>query len=126
MKIRMSYVSNSSSSSFVVIGEDITAGMVSDTLLSNEVIAVGENMGTSGENEDYIVLLTPERWDIIKNSNLKCKLQFIKVNFSTVTPDSEKNDILAEVKGKTWFFNKDYSSPQTSDELKKYIQERCR
>lgn len=117
-------MSNSSSSSFLIIGETIRFSQVRSAMETNEVFAICENCGTSGENEDYVVFLTLDRWNILKDTEFVKEMKFIKASYYNDIIERKHCNELKNVKGETWLINKDYYSPKNTEELKQFLMER--
>ena len=119
MKIRTGYVSNSSSSSFVVYGTVVTTFAELKRLLEKgeSVVCVDTGGGTSGEAQDFVFNATPERiQEIEKKYRGQKNLPFyaIQKDYIVLEDDEEIDMSLPESRGHRLFrFKKDYSSPVT-------------
>lgn len=124
MKIRNGYISNSSSSSFVIFGKEITMNEAKTYVNEQETFAIGEGCGSSGVCEDYVVLLTPARLNIIfENKDLFRSFRFFASDFSSYVRDEIVK--LPNIKDKQmYFFERDYSSPSFDSEFLDFIKER--
>lgn len=126
MKIRMNYVSNSSSSSFVIIGQEITD--INNFLKGEKDIYVCiENGGSSGDCADWIMKLTKESYEILIKSKWfnfhKDRARFFE-NESCFIDKDELLNIEKDMKEVEIFsFNRDYSSPDNIKELKEFLEE---
>ena len=119
MKTRSSYVSNSSSSSFIIYGTPaVTFDEVKQWLADGEeVFAVAENEGSSGDCADVVVKMTENRLDAIMEmygGRKKLPFHFIKNGYVFKSEDDvsfpDSNG------GCLFFFDRDYSSPDDDDE----------
>ena len=129
MKIRTSYVSNSSSSSFVIVGNCID-NPLPFILQGKEVYVWVECGGTSGECEDWSMKLDKESYELLKTSNWflmrqHCALFFENIGCNMVYEDGEdKLNIVKDMNNvKIFSFNRDYSSPNSLEELKQFLKE---
>lgn len=128
MKTRFGYVSNSSSSSFVVYGNKLgTAEEIESALAAgrNVVMAV-ECGGSSGDNGDFIARITPERYALMKrkiqryaeknkDGDEHC-IDFIDCVFSKFLEEDEFDaQVLGLVGGTAFWYAKDYNSPHSDD-----------
>ena len=75
MKIRYSYVSNSSSSSFIIYGNkliyDEAIKAIKDK--SKNIMCVFEGAGTSGDCGDFVFTMTKDRFDLFKKYDVSLK-----------------------------------------------------
>lgn len=116
MRKRNGYVSNSSSSSYIVYGEEVVVKAL-DGLLEqgNKIVCVDEDAGTSGECEDFIFTLTPERLAVLRKYGVKLEnMTFIKVLKECDVDGRNGHEFKVEEpmeKGAFFSFDKDYSSP---------------
>lgn len=129
MKIRNGYVSNSSSSSFVIFGHKITNPLKS-LKEGKRVFLYVEGAGTSGECEDWgmfideecLKLLNKSKWfDYRKDYSIffECKN-----NFEEDKKDYDKVNVLEDIEGEEIFaFERDYSSPNTIKGLIQFLEE---
>ena len=127
MKVRSGYVSNSSSSSFVIFGTRIKNPQ--DVIKSGKRVFVFiDGGGTSGEAEDWGMFLDQECFDLLQKSKWFARNK----NYTTFfeCPDSfydDENDKLVvskPIKGVEIFgFERDYSSPNNVEQLKKFLEE---
>ena len=128
MKIRSGFVSNSSSSSFIVFGHKI----------SNPEKAIKENKkvlvhiagaGTSGDAEDWAMFLDKESYDILKEHEwFKRNSGYATYVECTDAPDVDYRDdtinINSDIDGEeVFFFDRDYSSPDTVKQLKEFLED---
>ena len=131
MKIRNGFVSNSSSSSFVIVGREI----------KNPVQALKENKrvfvyipgaGTSGDVEDWGMYIDNESYQLLKNSKwfdswLPEVIYFECSNdYQEDKDENEKINILNDITNQQIFaFERDYSSPNSIKQLKKFLKGHC-
>lgn len=133
MKIRSGYVSNSSSSSFCVVGRQID-NPDTHIELGRKVMVIVEAGGTSGENEDWSMLLNKEAYNILNksrwfnsNKDYSC-VRFILCNTDARMEydDNLHEDVLIcahDVEDSVYVFDRDYSSPDTNEELINFLEE---
>ena len=129
MKIRSTYVSNSSSSSFVIFGDKITDPLAS-LKKGKRVFVFVPGGGTSGEAEDWGMFLDEECFNLLNDSSWfkerKKYSTFIECpeGFDEDPEEVDKVIITKEIKNQTIFaFNRDYSSPNTLEGLKEFLEE---
>lgn len=130
MKIRLNYVSNSSSSSFVIVGKriDNPKNRIKE---DKNILVYIEGCGTSGDVGDWIIPCTEEIYTIIQHHNwfkfyakpiyFECpdsvNMQYdddFKEHVLNVTEDASDMEILC--------CNKDYSCPNNIDDLKMFLK----
>ena len=118
MKTRTNYVSNSSSSSFVVYGTICDFEDIAKTLdQGREVICVECGAGTSGDCADFVFNMTKERLallekykDIIRHKGI----EIICKSFSVSEDRCDERLSMPDLRGGQFFdFDMDYSSPKT-------------
>lgn len=131
MKIRNGYVSNSSSSSFCIVGKEIDNPLerIKD---GKKVWIIVENGGNSGECEDWAMELNLETFEILKKSKWYKSHQeysvFIEANDNAVVEwDSNEGDNVLKVEKDidecVFAFNRDYSSPDNKKELIDFLED---
>ncbi len=124
MKTRISFVSNSSSNSFVVYGSEVdTLKDAKDFLdMGKEVYCVDERGGTSGDCAPFVFKLTNERYELIRKSqwlqdySKTCEFHIAVADCVVVNGDSmlDKTIELPELTdGALLWYEKDYGSPAT-------------
>lgn len=128
MKVRQCYVSNSSSSSFLVVGYRISNPLKAIENGKRVMIYV-EGGGNSGECEDWSMFLTKDTYDILQKSQWLKKRNpiYIEVDVSAECQyDSDMGDsklvVSRNVLGEVFAFNRDYSSPDNKEELVKFLK----
>jgi len=127
MKIRFSHVSNSSSSSFIVIGSEVD-GIDAALELSRQegkvVIAEFDGRGTSGDCGDFICQVTDQTAGWLRNQWCSEEAKFIDVGRCF----DEYDDVVigeGDKDRRIWFFDLDDSAPGlgVSDKELKMIKE---
>ena len=72
MRVRNGYVSNSSSSSFIVYGRELdyyeALEMMADN--GNNVMCILDREGTSGEVEDFVFRMTNRRMNVLESNGI--------------------------------------------------------
>lgn len=133
MKIRSGYVSNSSSSSFCVVGREVDDPLT-QLKLGRQVVVIVEGGGTSGEAEDWSMFLDEECYDTLKDDEwFKEHEEYGDVKFIICNKDAhtEYDDELHEpvlictddVEDRVYIFNRDYSSPDNKEELINFLKD---
>lgn len=131
MKIRNGYVSNSSSSSFCIVGKEID-NPLERIKNGKKVWIIVENGGNSGECEDWAMELNLETFEILKKSKWYKRHQeysvFIEANDNAVVEwDSNEGDNVLKVEKDidecVFAFNRDYSSPDNKKELIDFLED---
>ena len=116
MKIRSNFVSNSSSSSFIIYGKKIDFYDINQEDLldatKNKIICVLDGQGTSGEVEDFVFTVTPERIATLQ----KNKIPFENGEFFEVMKEWGSDEEVINITepltgGRLYTIKKDYSSP---------------
>lgn len=124
MKIRIGYVSNSSSTSFVIIGkliydplERIRAGA--------RVMAVGYSCGRSGDVADWCMELDENSYNVLTSSewfkNLIDDFNFYEVFCSGI--DESDVSIPEKTNGRIFIIERDSTSCHNIKELKEFLSE---
>ena len=72
MRTRNGYVSNSSSSSFIVYGRELDYYEALDEMADDEknVICILDHKGTSGEVEDFVFRMTDHRMNMLEKNGI--------------------------------------------------------
>lgn len=129
MKIRQGFVSNSSSSSFIVIGKKIKdpAKALKE---GKRVMVFVEAGGISGECEDWSMFLDKDSFAILKVSRWFKNQDpaYIEVNEKAGSSWNQKIfdyqlNVEEDVSGRVFAFYRDYSSPDSIEELRDFLQE---
>lgn len=127
MKIRMNYVSNSSSSSFIIIGIRINNPLKA-IKEGKKVIVHIESGGTSGDAEDWSMELNEESYELLKNSkyfkNREDRAIYFEADVNACMDDNNEEilHVLNDIKGKEiFYFDRDYSSPDSKEGLLKFL-----
>ena len=118
MKSRFGYVSNSSSSSFLVYGvptedfDDVKQWLDE----GRKVYCIDEGAGASGDCADFVFLVTPERYELLG----QYKKELEKRHVAVICADFVGVECLDEVKehgglsgGMFFHYYRDYKSPST-------------
>ena len=119
MKSRFGYVSNSSSSSFLVYGlQTETYDDIREWLEEGRTVyCIDEGAGTSGDCEDFVFKMTPERFDLLKKYEDRMMrdrcVDIICADSSWIECLDEKVGHPDLSGGMFFHFYRDYSSPQT-------------
>ena len=121
MKTRFGYVSNSSSSSFMVYGEETRDEAEIERAVSSgkTVVCVDEHAGCSGECADFVFRLTPERLGRIKATQcmplmLKRGRFHVLLSEETFDGDCTMDVTTPGISGKCLFkYRRDDRSPET-------------
>ena len=119
MKIRYNYVSNSSSSSCIVYGEEVNyAAAIREAMeKSQKVWCILEGMGTSGECADFVFTLTKYRIEMLKRRNISIDIpeaKFVKVFSQFKCNDYNTFRVKQPLSnGRLMEIRKDYKSPET-------------
>lgn len=123
MKIRCSYVSNSSSSSFVALGREVN----SPVALLNKgetVMLYVEGAGTSGDAEDWAMILNQGTWSILSDGCRWFIANRERAKFYHLFAYSGEDGELVlkeDTTGNVITFRRDYSSPDTKDQLLEFL-----
>ena len=136
MKIRYSFISNSSSSSFIIIGKAIINELELTNIFNNfkKVLVLIENGGTSGDCEDWVAELTQKQFNKLEKTKW---FQIRKDRGDVYLFDTSIKGTFRfnEVVGKYEFYDenfnqlvcreilKDYSSPNSNKEFNEFIKE---
>ncbi len=121
MKIRSNFVSNSSSSSFIIYGKKIDFYDINQEDLldatKNKIICVLDGQGTSGECENFVFTVTPARIKLLQ----KNKIPFENGEFYEVIKQWKDDEEIINITepltgGRLYTIVKDYSSPATDSE----------
>lgn len=130
MKIRYGYISNSSSSSFCVIG-NVTSNPLSHLLKNEKVMILIEGAGKSGDCADWSYIIEDkDSYDIIKSSKFyklhENNILYILMNndYTIQFDDDVMDNVLVtnkDIDGHIFAFNRDYSSPNNKKELKEFL-----
>ena len=126
MKIRNGYVSNSSSSSFVIVGK-ITNNPLKSLSENKRVMIYVQSGGNSGDAEDFAMFIDNEIYEIINNSKwIKYHSEpiYFEVNKHVHLEDSDCLIVNKAVNDEQiLFFNLDYSSPNNKEQLIKFLED---
>ena len=127
MKVRNGYVSNSSSSSFIVIGERIKDPWKA-LKSGKKVMAYVPGGGTSGEAEDWSMFVDEETLTILTDSDWFGSMphEFWAVFDGTKTwfdesTCNDKFEVAKDMSGEFLGFCRDYSSPDDKKQLIKFL-----
>lgn len=131
MKTRSGYVSNSSSTSFLVYGRDVVEWSKALKWIEEgkRVICVDEGTGTSGDSADFVFDLTPERYALMKgyeNEIINADgFYVICADYSSCDYNEDGMDVeLPDLEGGSFFeFQRDDNSAYTDKVNDKYFLE---
>ena len=122
----MNYVSNSSSSSFVIVGRRTNKPLQS-LKEGKELYVCIEGRGTSGECEDWSMRLDQESYDILINDKWFKRNKDYVIFFENESCFIDKDELLNIEKDmkdvEIFSFFRDYSSPNNIKELKNFLEE---
>ena len=118
MKIRSGFVSNSSSSSFVVYGNVIDHDGIDEAMKSHKVLCVMKHRGASGSNDDFVFNLTNHRLQLLEKRGIDISNAMFVEILKVLKDRGNRFEITEPLTGGTIIeIRKDYSSPKTdSDE----------
>ena len=119
MRIRNGYVSNSSSSSFIVYGRELDYHEALELMADkhNNVVCILNKKGTSGEGEDFVFRMTNHRMDILESNGID--IEKMKARYLLALKEWCNNGRVLDIAepltgGMVFEIRKDNSSP-TSD-----------
>ena len=124
MKVRINYVSNSSSSSFIVYGKKLDYYDALELMKENSVICILDRQGISGEVEDFVFEMTDGRLKKLEKNGIDVSNgEFILV-MEKWDNGEEIMDVLQPLTGGRFFeVTKDESSPNTlKDNDKNFVR----
>ena len=123
MKIRNGFVSNSSSSSFLILGKRIS-NPEDKIKEGSKVIAVGYGCGTSGDAQDFCMELDQKSYDILVNNKwfIENESDFNFFEAQASGYDEEKIHISKDMNCTIYIFQKDESSPENICQLKEFLK----
>ena len=118
MKTRNGYVSNSSSSSFLVYGNECDFNEIESRIEEGKnVICADYGGGFSGDCADFVFKMTKERLELLKpyfGILRRRGVSIISVDFSLIEDYFDEKTRIPALKGGKFFeYSRDYSSPHT-------------
>lgn len=121
MRIRNGYVSNSSSSSFIVYGRELDYHEAVELMADNDnnVMCILNKKGTSGEGEDFVFRMTDHRMDILKGNGIDIKK--MKGRYLLAMKEWRNNGRVLDITepltgGRVFEIRKDNSSPASDSD----------
>ena len=126
MKIRINYVSNSSSSSFIIVGHKINNPLKAIKEGKKVVIHIAHG-GTSGDVEDWSMELDQESYKILVKSDFfkyrEDRVTFFEADVNAYVENNEEIlHVLNDIQDKEiFYFERDYSSPNSIEGLIKFL-----
>lgn len=126
MRIRNGYVSNSSSSSFIVYGQELDYHEAIEQMADDDkkVICILDKKGTSGEVEDFVFRITNQRMNMLEKAGIEVE----HGKYLLVMKEWLNNGGVMEIAehltgGRIFEVRKDYSSPNTdSDKDRNFLK----
>ena len=116
MKVRLNYVSNSSSSSFIVYGRELDYHEAVELMADkdNNVMCILDKKGTSGEGEGFVFRMTSHRMDILKGNGID--IEKMKGRYLLAMKEWRNNGGVLDITepltgGRVFEIRKDNSSP---------------
>ena len=121
MKVRLNYVSNSSSSSFIVYGRELDYHEAVELMADkdNNVMCILDKKGTSGEGEDFVFRMTSHRMDILKGNGID--IEKMKGRYLLAMKEWRNNGRVLDIAepltgGRVFEIRKDNSSPASDSD----------
>ena len=121
MKTRAGYVSNSSSSSFIVYGRELDYHEAVELMADkdNNVVCILNKKGTSGEGEDFVFRMTSHRMDILEGNGIDIKK--MKGRYLLAMKEWRNNGRVLDITcpltgGRVFEIRKDNSSPSSDSD----------
>lgn len=119
MRLRVGYVSNSSSTSFIVYGAIVDYSDV-EKLISDgyEVICILDSKGTSGDVADFVFTVTQYRLKVLSEHGIDISNgEFIQVKGHVCVGENDELMITSPLSGgRLMEIDEDYSSPNSDSD----------
>lgn len=126
MKDRNGFVSNSSSSSFIILGESLGQGCpgIDTRFEDKQIFALGSQPGRSGDCAADIFEVSAALYETMESNGILDKFEFY-AGLSICDGSAVESKNLPD-KFKVYTFDKDYSCVESSDDIEEYYADEIR